>query len=171
MNRFAFSLALTVALALPLSLGAVATAQAQPSISVSNYGQYQTRNSGKSVRKPRTASGEVSPVSKQRLVRKTTKIFGQLGRSFGVEIDLKGFNSGPVRLTIRTIHPPITNPKTGQTTRVSVYDWDVAGRQGVYFGYTFDYGWELAEGVWVHQFLYKGRLLAQKRFQVVIPLN
>jgi len=171
MNRFALSLGLTMVLAVPVSVSATATALAQPSISISNFGQYQTRNTGKSVRKPRTASGEVSPVSKQRLVRKTTKIFGQLGRSFGVEIDLKGFDKGPVRLTIRTIHPPITNPKTGQTTRVSVYDWDVAGRQGVYFGYTFDYGWELAEGVWVHQFLYKGRLLAQKRFRVVIPLN
>ena len=151
--------------------GAVSSSLAQQRIAISQYGQYQTRNSGKSVRKPRTATGEVSPVAKQRLVRRTNQIFGQLGRSFGVELDLDGFDSGPIRLTIRTLHPPITNPKTGKTTRISEYDWDVVGRKSVYFGYTFDYGWELAEGVWVHQFFYKGRLLAQKRFRVVIPLN
>jgi len=154
-----------------LGLASAPVAQAQPSISISNFGQYQTRNSGKSVRKPRTASGEVSPVSRQKLVKRTTRIFGQLGRSFGVEINLKGFNEGPVRLTIRTIHPPLTNPKTGRTTRISEYDWDVVGRRNVYFGYTFDYTWELSEGVWIHQFFYKGRLLAQKRFRLVIPLN
>lgn len=167
----AISFGLAAAFAAVFAAATVSAARAQPSISIKNYGHYQTRNTGKSIRKPRTASGEVSPVSKQKLVKRTTKIFGQLGRSFGVEIDLNGFDKSPVRLTIRTIHPPITNPKTGKTTRISVYDWDVAVRQNVYFGYTFDYSWELAEGVWIQQFLYKGRLLAQKRFRVVIPLN
>jgi hypothetical protein len=74
-------------------------------------------------------------------------------------------------LTIRSIHPPITNPKTGRTMTVSEYDWPVTMRDNVYFGYTFDHGWEIAEGVWTKQIVYKGRVLAEKKFKIVVPLN
>lgn len=74
-------------------------------------------------------------------------------------------------LTIRTVHPPLTNPETGRTTRISEYDQDVTRRRNVFFGFTFTHLWELAEGEWVRQFFYRGRLLAQQRFRVVIPMN
>lgn len=165
-----------VARAGPLVLAALvcaggAPALARPSIDIVDYGRYLTERTGERVKRPKTASGVVSPVRRRRLIKKTSTIFGQLDRSFGVELNLHGFPPGPVNLTIRTIHPALTNPKTGRTVAISEYDWPVVGRRRVYFGFTFDYRWELAEGIWVQQIWYKGRLLAQKKFKVVIPLN
>ena len=153
------------------SVHRVPSARAYRAPSRTGYGRYETERTGKRIKRPKTASGEVSPVRRRRLVQKTTTIFGQLDRSFGIELDLSGFPPGLVRLTIRTLHPPLTNPKTGRTLATSEYEWDVAGRKGIYFGFTFDYRWELAEGTWVQQIWYKGKLLAQKKFKVVIPLN
>lgn len=169
--RLAFSAAPLSALAAAALLTAAAPAFADPTVDITGYGRYETERTGQRVKRPKTASGEVTPVRRRRLVKKTTTIFGQLDRSFGIELDLNGFPSGPVTLTIRTLHPPLTNPKTGRTLAASEYNWDVSGRKGIYFGFTFDYRWELAEGTWVQQIWYKGKLLAQKKFKVVVPLN
>ena len=153
-------------------LAADATAAASgPKVTVREFGRYETKRSGIKHKAVRTASGQVHPVAGRRLVQRTAEIFGQPGRSFGIEIDMDGFPAGAVQLTIRTLHPPLTNPKTGKTTKISEYDWPVSGRRNVYFGFTFDDGWEIAEGPWVIQILYKGRLLAEKKFKIVVPLN
>ncbi|MEQ8698295.1 MAG: DUF3859 domain-containing protein, partial [Bauldia litoralis] len=171
MRVFLFATPSLPAALLVAGICAAAPARAEPTIDITGYGHFETERTGKRVKRPKTASGEVTPVRRRRLVKKTTTIFGQLDRSFGIELDLKGFPPGPVRLTIRTLHPPLTNPKTGRTLSASEYEWDVTGRNSVYFGFTFDYRWELAEGSWVQQIWYKGRLLAQKKFKVVVPLN
>ena len=49
--------------------------------------------------------------------------------------------------------------------------WAVIGRENVYFGYTFDYGWEIAEGIWTKQILYNGKVIAEKKFKIIVPLN
>ncbi|MCY3829234.1 MAG: DUF3859 domain-containing protein [Rhodospirillaceae bacterium] len=165
--------ALVLAAGLLVSIPATGagSVEAQPKIAISGFGEYQTRKTGKSFSAPKEISGKVDFVSDVRLVKRTTLILGQLGRAFGVEIDLIGFGEAPVRLTIRTVHPPITNPGTGKTTRVSEYHRDVEERRNVYFGHRFTHIWGLAEGEWIEQFIYRGRLLAQKRFRVVIPMN
>ena len=164
----------TLFLAAGILAGAVAagsaSVRAQPSIAIANFGEYRTRKTGDSIDGPRTAAGWIAELSDWRLVKRTNRIFGQLGREFGVEIDLSGFGEGPVVLTVRTLHPPLTNPATGRTTRVSEYEWQAEERRNFYFGYTFSNLWELAEGEWVKQFLYRGRLLAQQRFRVVVPM-
>lgn len=147
-----------------------ASVQAQPSVSIAAHGQYRTQKAGTSKIAPRTAAGRVTDLSDWTLVKRTTVIFGQLGRDFGVEIDLEGFEEGPVVLTVRTLHPPLTNPGTGRTSRISEHEWEGRDRRKLYFGYTFSYLWELAEGEWVKQFIYRGRLLAQQRFRVVVPM-
>ena len=164
---------LLLAAGIPAGTAAAGSApvSAQPSISIAGFGQYLTQKTGESFPTPQTAAGRTVVVSRTRLVNRTNVIFGQLGRDFGAEIDLHGFGEGPVRLTIRTVHPPLTNPETGRTTRVSEYGQDVEKRRNVYFGFTFSRRWELAEGEWVKQFLYRGRLLAQQRFRVVVPIN
>lgn len=163
---------------LSLAIAAAATntiapvsAEAGPTITVREFGRYETRRTGIRHKAVRTASGAVHPVARRKLVQRTAKIFGQPGRSFGIEIDMNGFPAGAVTLTIRTVHPPLTNPKTGKTTRISEYDWPVSSRRKVYFGFTFDDGWEIAEGAWTIQIVYKGKMLAEKKFQIVVPLN
>ena len=143
--------------------------EAQPKIAVSGFGEYQTRMTGESAGGPRTTS-RIYVVSNVRLVNRTTLILGQLGREFGIEVDLLGFGEAPVRLTIRTVHPPLTNPGTGNTTLLGEYDRYVEKRRNVYFGFRFTHIWELAEGEWIKQIFYRGRMLAQKRFRVIIPM-
>ena len=160
-----------IALCLAALAADASAAATDPKVTVREFGRYETVRSGITHKAVRTASGQVHPVTQRRLVQRTAKIFGQPGRSFGIEIDLDGFPGGAVQLTIRTLHPPLTNPKTGRTTKISEYDWPVSSRRSVYFGFTFDDGWEIAEGPWSIQILYKGRMLAEKKFQILVPLN
>ncbi len=157
--------------ALLIAAAAAPAAAADPSATITAYGRFETRRTGEIEKSERTASGELQSVSAHRLVQQTDEIVGQLGNSFGFDLKLENFPDGPAKLTIRTFHPPITNPNTGRTMTVSEYDWPVTMRDGVYFGYTFDHGWEIAEGVWTKQIVYKGRVIAEKKFKIVVPLN
>lgn len=139
--------------------------------SLSTYGRYKTEPTGRTLKEPKTASGLIAPVRSHRLVTKTDTIFGQLDRTFGLEVRLRGMPTPTVTLTIRTTHPTLTNPKTKRTTRVSEYNWTVTGAGPHFFGFSFDRTWEIAEGSWTIQILHEGRVLTEKRFKVVVPLN
>ena len=165
MMRRAFLFALLVL------AGASAAAATEPGATILSYGRFETQRTGEIEKGERTASGELQSVSAHRLVQQTDEIVGQLGNSFGIDLRLENFPPGPAALTIRTHHPPITNPKTGRTMTVSEYDWSASQRDNVYFGYAFDHGWEIAEGVWTKQIVYKGRVIAEKKFKIVVSLN
>ena len=166
-RRAAFLVILAFAAAAP----APVLAADEPGAKILSYGRFETRRTGEIEKSDRTASGELQSVDAHRLVQQTEEIVGQLGNSFGLDLRLENFPPGPAMLTIRTIHPPITNPNTGRTMTVSEYDWAVSGRENVYFGYTFDHGWEIAEGVWTKQIVYRGRVIAEKKFKIIVPLN
>ncbi len=144
---------------------------AEPRVRIADYGLYEVKRSGREVAAKRTLTGSVKIVSTMRLTRKTDKVLAQLGTNFGLRIDLLGFPSGPVTLTIRARHPRVTNPETGVTRAVSEYDWQVVGRRNLYFGYGIRKRWHINEGVWTVQVLYRGKVLAQKRFELIVPLN
>lgn len=162
---FVFALA-----ALPPA-GAPAWAASEPSATILSFGRYDTRRTGHVEKGERTASGELRSVDSHRLIQQTDEIAGILDNSFGIDLRLENFPPGTSVLTIRTFHPPLTNPKTGKTMNVSEYDWPVSIRDNVYFGYTFDHGWEIGEGTWTKQILYNGRVIAEKKFKVVVPIN
>ena len=147
------------------------SAAAEPRGKIVSYGRYEIVETGRPEKAERTVAGEVKPVETRRLIEQTDQIVGLLGNTFGFEVDLEGLPPGPVNLVVRTIHPPLTNADTGKTMTVSEYDWPVAGRSKVYFGFTFDYRWEIAEGVWTKQLVHDGKVIAEKTFKVVVPLN
>jgi len=147
------------------------TAAAEPRGKIATYGTYEIVESGKPEKAERTVAGEVKPVENRRLIQQTDEIMGQLGNTFGFEVDLEGLPPGAVNLVVRTIHPALTNSDTGRTMTVSEYDWPVAAREKVYFGFTFDYRWEIAEGIWTKQLVYDGKVIAEKKFKVIVPLN
>ena len=146
-------------------------AAAEPRGKIASYGRYEIVEAGRPEKAERTVAGEVKPVQTRRLIQQTDEVVGQLGDTFGFEVDLEGLPPGPVNLVVRTIHPPLTNADTGKTMTVSEYDWPVAGRSKVYFGFTFDYRWEIAEGTWTKQLVYDGKVIAEKKFKVIVPLN
>ena len=41
----------------------------------------------------------------------------------------------------------------------------------LYDGYRFDYDWEMAEGIWTFQILHNGKVIGEKKFKVIIPMN
>jgi len=147
------------------------TAAAEPRGKIVAFGRYEIVESGRPEKAERTVAGEVKPVQTHRLVQQTEEIMGQLGNTFGIEVDLEGLPPGPVNLVIRTLHPQLTNSETGKTMTVSEYDWTVLQRQKVYFGFSFDYRWEIGEGIWTKQVVYNGKVIAEQKFKVVVPLN
>lgn len=147
------------------------TATAEPRGKIVAFGRYEIVEGGRAEKAERTVAGEVKPVETRRLIQQTEEIMGQLGNTFGIEVDLDGLPPGPVTLVIRTIHPQLTNSDTGKTMTVSEYDWTVTERQKVYFGFSFDYRWEIAEGTWIKQIVYNGKVIAEQKFKVVVPLN
>ena len=152
-------------------IGVAEIAAAEPRGKVVTYGRYEIVETGRPEKAERTVAGEVKPVENRRLIQQTDEIVGQLGNTFGFEVDLEGLPPGPVNLVVRTIHPALTNSDTGKTMTVSEYDWPVAARHKVYFGFTFDYRWEIAEGIWTKQLVYEGKIIAEKKFKVIVPLN
>ncbi|MGE0733769.1 MAG: DUF3859 domain-containing protein [Alphaproteobacteria bacterium] len=155
-----------------LLIGLVSTAHAEkPSIAIVEYGEYKT-DAGRERVAERTVSGIIKDVSMVEHIKQTDVIFGQLTNSFGIRYTLKGDFDPTAGLMHRTIHPPLTNPKTGKVSTISEYDGVIgSNRVNVYRGFTFDDRWELAEGEWIFQIYYQGELLAEKKFKVVIPLN
>ncbi len=154
-----------------LVVAGAGVAAAEPSARITGFGRYEIVESGNPEKADRTVAGEVKPVQTRRLLEETHEIVGQLGNTFGIEIDFTGLPPGPVTLVVRTLHPPLSNPDTGKTMTVSEYDWPVAGRDKVYFGFTFDYRWEIAEGWWTKQIVYDGKVIAEKKFKIIVPLN
>lgn len=151
--------------------GLAEVSAAEPSGKIVTFGRYEIVETGRPEKAERTVAGEVKPVETRRLIEQTDQIVGLLGNTFGFEIDFTGLPPGPINLVIRTIHPALTNSDTGKTMTVSEYDWAVAGREKVYFGFTFDYRWEIAEGTWTKQVIHNGKVLAEKKFKVIVPLN
>ncbi len=157
--------------AIALLCAAAAAGAAEPSGTLLSWGRYATHIAGAPEKAERTASGIVQPVDGHRLLERTDVIVGQLGNTFGIEVKLENFPAGVAALTIRTTHPPLTNPKTGKVTSVSEYDWTSQTGDSAYFCFSFDDRWEIAEGTWTMQVLYQGKVIAEKSFKVVVPLN
>jgi len=171
MQRLPAARLLAALLVVGAAAAAAESAAAEPSGKIVTFGRYEIVETGRPEKAERTVAGEVKPVENRRLIQQTDEVVGQLGNTFGFEVDLTGMPPGPVNLVVRTIHPPLTNSDTGKTMTVSEYDWPVVGREKVYFGFTFDYRWEIAEGIWTKQLVYNGKVIAEKKFKVIVPLN
>ncbi len=143
---------------------------AEPSVDVVESGLFET-SGVRRITMPKSVAGEMNLVAHVRLVRSASVIAAQPGRSFGWRYRLLGVPAGSV-VTLRTLHPELTNPKTGRTMAFSERRVRISYPENVrYTGYTFDNAWEMAEEVWRFQVLYKGRVIGERPFKVVVPLN
>lgn len=144
---------------------------AQAAAEVFEYGEYRTRRDGE---KPadRTASGTTTMISSYVLVKRTDVINAQPGVSFGIQFRLSQAIGAADVLVFRITHPPLTNPKNGKTMTASEFDSDPGlGAGDHYVGFTFDEGWEMAEGPWKIQVIQNGKVIAEQPFKVVVLLN
>jgi hypothetical protein len=152
-----------------VALALAAPAQASGQVEIKDFGFYDLSVDG-SVPAPEDISGSRNIVSNIRLQRQTEEIDAQLGRSFGFRFRVTDPALHGQTLTLRTIFPPLTNPESKRT--MGTQDRTFVGTSELlYDGYRFDYDWEMAEGIWTFQVLHKGRVIAEKKFKVIIPMN
>jgi hypothetical protein len=152
-----------------LALALAAPAQASGQVEIKDFGFYDLSVDG-SVPAPDDISGSRNVVSNIRLQRQTEEIDAQLGRSFGFRFRIADPALYGRQLTLRTIFPPLTNPESKRT--MTTQDRPFTGTSELlYDGYRFDYDWEMAEGIWTFQILHNGKVIGEKKFKVIIPMN
>ena len=152
-----------------LALALAAPAKAAGQVEIQDYGFYDLSVDG-SVPAPDDVSGTRNIVSNIRLQRQTEEIDAQLGRSFGFRFRIVDPALHGQALTLRTIFPPLTNPESKRTMTTQDRQFTATG-ESVYDGYRFDYDWEMAEGIWTFQILHNGKVIGEKKFKVIIPMN
>lgn len=156
---------------LALVLVAAAPAAQASQVDIKDYGFYDLSVDG-SVPAPDDVSGTRNVVSNIRLQRQTDEIDAQLGRSFGLRFRIADPALVGQTLTLRTIFPPLTNPESKRTMTTQDRPFAVSSTADVlYDGYRFDYDWEMAEGIWTFQVLHNGKVIGEKKFKVIIPMN
>jgi len=161
--------ALAAALALLLAL-APARAGDPEQVAIQDYGIYEHRVD--------RFEPDLQQISRERvivsgvtLLRSADEVDAQLGRMFGFQFRITDPALAGETITLRRIVPPLTNPKTGETATTIERDVVVQPGQLYLNAYRFDYGWEMAEGVWRFQVLHKGRVIAEKAIKVIIAIN
>jgi hypothetical protein len=163
-------LRVTIAALICLLAAPPTAAAADPSVDVIEYGLFAT-GGVRRIALPQSVAGEMNLVSHVRLIRSAKVIAAQPGRSFGWRYRLRGVPPG-ASIVLRTQHPALTNPKTGRTMAYSERRVRITRPEDVrYTGYTFDNAWEMAEGEWRFQVLYDGRVIGERAFKIVVPLN
>ena len=166
----------TIARALPrlaAALFVVAAAQAAAAdrgVEITDYGIYD-HTVTQVIPEPKDVAGERTTVANVRLREKTDVIDAQKSRMFGFQFRVTDPALYGKTLTTRKIVPKLTNPKTGRSA--TTVEGEVVAGPGTIFlnAYGFDYDWERAEGEWTFQVLHDGKVLAEKKFKVILPMN
>jgi hypothetical protein len=140
-------------------------------VSILDYGIYE-HSVDRFEAEPKHISRERVIVSSVRLLRKADEVDAQPGRMFGFQFRVTDPALVGETITLRRIVPPLTNPDTRETATTIERDVVIAHEnQLVLNAYRFDYGWEMAEGIWRFQVLHKGEVIAEKAIKVVVPMN
>ena len=151
--------------------GVMSPALAKGPMQVIDFGIYKLHVNS-TIKAPGDVSLERNVVSNIKLARQARKIMAQPGRSFGFRFRITDPALVGKRLTLRTLFPKLTNPKTGRSAVSQDRTFVAQGLHITYYdGYRFDYRWEMAEGIWRFQLLDGARVLSEQRFQIIVPLN
>jgi hypothetical protein len=157
-------------LAAALILAAAPAAASDRGIEIVDFGVYD-HTVTQVIPEPKDVAGERTTVADVRLREKTDLIDAQKSRMFGFQFRVTDPALYGRTLTTRKIVPKLTNPKTGRSA-TTVEGEVVAGPDTVFLNaYGFDYDWERAEGEWTFQVLHEGKVLAEKKFKVILPMN
>jgi hypothetical protein len=139
------------------------------SVEIINYGIYKAEilrqeDAAKAAAGYKTVS--TNPVYRQ----KTDKIAATLGMSFGFEYIIHGTGADLVDLTVKYLHPPITNPKTGKvfaSQEIVSHNRRIGKTNNI--GYRFGDSWEIVPGTWTIQLFYGDNKVAEKIFYISKP--
>lgn len=145
-------------------------AQVVPEVHITEYGEYVARRE-LDVLAPDPDAGRTAPVvivDAPRFVERTGRIEAGPCRGFGIGFALGGLDPArTAHVTIRVTHPPMT-PPDGRVREESTYPRRI-GREPSFAGYSFDEPWEMVPGTWTFAVLFGDKVLAERRFEVVMP--
>lgn len=115
---------------------------------------------------PTVVGGTTEGLNDFRLIRATTNIPPRIGTRFGFRYAIQGSpTNAPIVLTMVGVHPPLTDPRTGQTKTRDVYrlqSW--IGH--TYTSYSLDEPWELVPGKWRFEVWHDRKKLCEQTFLV-----
>ena len=101
------------------------------------------------------------------LQQSTTNVPARVGTRFGFRYRILGSpKDAPIMLAMVGEHPPLTNPKTGKTSRRDEYQLQ-SWIGDTYTCYCLDEEWELVSGKWTFEVWHKGRKLCEQSFMLV----
>lgn len=147
-----------------------AAAAGERGVEIVDYGIYDHTVTSV-IPEPKDVAGERTTVANVRLREKTEIVDAQKSRMFGFQFRVTDPALYGRTLVTRKLVPKLTNPKTGRSG--TAVEGEVVAGPGTLFlnAYGFDYDWERAEGEWTFQVLHDGKVLAEKKFKVILPMN
>lgn len=139
-------------------------------VDIVNYGIYVASGPEGGLTPEKNAEDKGKQEKIWKLVKKGDRIPAKIAASFGMEYVIKGTPEGEaVKITLRYLHPTISNPETGKTFNIQEVSVTALVGKKIHEGYTFDHEWELVTGAWVIQVFYDGRKLGEQYFTVYAP--
>ena len=139
-------------------------------VDIVNYGIYVASRPEGGLASEKNAEGKGKQEKTWKLVKKGDRIPAKIAASFGMEYIIKGTPEGEaVKITLRYLHPMMSNPETGKTYNTQEVSVAALVGKKIHEGYTFDHEWELVTGAWVIQVFYDGRKLGEQYFTVYTP--
>jgi hypothetical protein len=151
-----------------VAFSSVAQAQVAEQIEIVDAGIYEARVE-KTVSAPHTAFGAEDHLSSVKLLQSTTTISASAGMRFGFRFRVIGRGNGLMKLkmVVRVPHPGMSNPKTGEITKIEAHSAYPKIGEVSYSGYTFDEDWEIVPGTWIFEVWEGNRKLASQNFNIV----
>lgn len=139
-------------------------------IEILDFGMY-TATRTRMIPDPAAPGGVQGRAVDFKLERQTDTIPGQIGRFFGFQFRVADPALLGKDLTLRILHPRLTEPSGRSLTEISrVLPAGAPGQIEVHM-YGFDHAWEMAEGDWTFQVMRGGAVLVEKTLRVVVLKN
>jgi hypothetical protein len=118
---------------------------------------------------PKAAIGSKTVSRNIVYLQTTDKIAATSGISFGFDYIIHGTGDDLVEITVKYLHPPMTNPKTGKVfTSQEISSTKKMGVKNS-IGYRFAEEWEIVPGTWTIQLFYGDKKIAEKIFYITKP--
>jgi hypothetical protein len=152
-------------------LAAVPASGARAQVAIVDYGIYDLEVTRR-VPSPKDIAGEYNEVSEVKLRRQTDQINAVPSLNFGFRFKVTDPALFGQRLIVRKTFPRMTDTASGRTGNSAESDLIAAETDEPFINlYGFDYMWEMVEGEWTFQVLHGNRVLAEKKFKVVVAVN
>ena len=105
-----------------------------------------------------------------RLLERAETIPGQLGRIFGIRVQVSDTALLGKTLTMRIRHPRLSAPSGRSGTETSYRTATPPGQRDLGYFFAFEHTYEIAEGDWTFEVVHDGQVLAAKKFRVIVNM-